>query len=465
MKLKSIICSAVAVICLFSACQQQGGIIKTETPQRPAGQEDVIGMTVEPIDTINVAIIGLGARGYFAVYRYLSVPWTKITAVCDVEPEKVEQAQNRLVEYNYPYTADGYVGEEAYKEICEREDIDLVYICTDWKHHTPIALYALDHGKNVAIEVPSATTLQECWDLVNASERNRRHCVILENCCYDFYELNCLQIARDGLFGEIMHLEGSYNHNLSDYWNDYWRDWRLEFNRTHKGDVYPTHGLGPIAQVANINRGDRFTTVSAMETKSVNGVAAEKSYRGIDCPDFQNGDITCTLIGTEQGKTLLVEHDVMTHRPYDRMYQIVGTKGYAGKYPVEELAFHRDILAQEGFPADENQHAATDPAVAAQIRERHTNPIINQELEEQAKTVGGHGGMDFLMDYRLCYCLHYGLPVDMDVYDLASWCCISELGAISIANNGAAVEVPDFTRGAYTKRDGFKYAFNDGSFR
>lgn len=462
MKINSILAGALVAVSLLSSCCSSE-VIKTPTPKRPAGQQDVVNLAVAPIDTINVAIIGLGARGYFAVYRYLNVPWTKIAAVCDVEPEKVTRAQERLVEYNYPTMADGYVGEEAYKEICEREDIDLVYICTDWKHHAPIALYALDHGKNVAIEVPSATTMEECWALVNASERNQKHCVILENCCYDFFELSALQMARDGVFGDVLHVEGSYHHNLSDYWNDYWRDWRLEFNRTHKGDIYPTHGLGPVAQVLNINRGDRMQYISARETKSVNGKAAELSYRGVDDPNFQNGDLTSSLISTVNGKTLLIEHDVMTTRPYDRMFQLVGTKGYAAKYPVEQLAVSREIMEQEGISGD--PHGALGEEACATLKAQHVNPILNAELEDKAKTVGGHGGMDFLMDYRLAYCLHYGLPVDMDVYDLAAWCCISELGAISIANNGASVEIPDFTRGSYTKRDGFKYAFNDGSFK
>ncbi len=456
---------AIAASLLVASCANQDRIIRTEVPERPAGQQDMIGYADAPIDTIRVGIVGLGARGSFAVWRYTYVPWTKITAICDVEPDRVEKSAKVLAEKGLPEPAK-YSGYEGYKELCASEDVDLVYVCTDWAHHVPVALCAMENGKHTAIEVPSATSLQECWDLINASERTRRHCVILENCCYDFFELNALQMAKEGALGEIVHVEGSYNHNLYDYWNDYWNDWRLQFNATHKGDVYPTHGLGPVAQALGINRGDRFTTLTAYATASFNGVKAMKEYRGVDYPDFQNGDVTCTLLGTENGKTALIEHDVLTPRPYDRMYQLVGTLGYAAKYPVEEITLHQEVLDEYGINYKiENQHAALPKNVESEVRAKFQSPIINDELAAQAKSVGGHGGMDWIMDYRLAYCLHYGLPVDMDVYDLASWCCLAELGALSIDNGNAAVEVPDFTRGGYLKRDGFKYAFADGSFK
>ena len=297
--------------------------------------------------------------------------------------------------------------------------------------------------------------------------------MMLENCCYDFFELSALQMAREGLFGEILHAEGSYCHNLFDYWNDYWENWRLDFNYRNRGDVYPTHGLGPIAQALNIHRGDRFKTLVAVDTKSANGqVAFEKKkaegkyFQGEDAKDFRNGDITCTLIRTENGKSVLVEHDVLNPRPYNRMYQLVGTLGYAAKYPVEQLSLRPEQLEKAGIDYKiENQHAALPENVVNALREKYPTPILDAELEEKAKRVGGHGGMDFLMDYRLIYCLHYGLPLDMDVYDLAEWCCLGELGSISMDNGCAPVEVPDFTRGGWQKTDGFKYAFADGSMR
>lgn len=459
---------ALAAFSLLAGCAKKDGgqtIITTPTPERPAGAQSVIGMALDPIDTVRVGFVGIGMRGSSAVKRYTYVPWTKIVALCDYEQDRVDTAAAKCVERGLP-KPDTYSGAEGYKALCERDDIDLVYICTDWEHHVPVALYALEHGKNAAVEVPSATSLEECWALVDASEKNRKHCVILENCCYDFFELTALEMTRRGAFGEILHAEGSYHHNLSEYWDEYWHNWRLDFNMKHRGDIYPTHGFGPVCQALGINRGDRLTTVVAMDTKSVNGKANVKEHMGQTADNFENGDLTCTLIGTEKGKTILIEHDVMTPRPYNRMYQLVGTKGYAAKYPVQQIC-----LEQSGVDTLEidykvpSPHSALPAEGVEAVTSQCKNPILDDELEALAKRVGGHGGMDFIMDYRLAYCLHYGLPVDMDVYDLASWCCISELGSISIKNGNAPVAVPDFTRGGYTQRQGFRYAFSDGTFK
>ena len=470
---------AAAAMLAVSCNSGKPQAIKTEIPARPAGQEDVLGLRLDPIDTVKIGFVGLGGRGSYALYRYLSVPWTKIVALCDIEPDRVEKNVNFLKEHGIEVSGT-YTGNEGYKELCKRDDIDLVYICTDWVNHAPVALEALNNGKNVACEVPSATSLAECWALVNAAEKNRRHCMMLENCCYDFFELSALEMARQGVFGDIIHAEGAYCHNLTDYWDGYWRNWRLEFNSKHKGDVYPTHGLGPVCQALNIHRGDRMKTLVAMDTPSANGIKSVKRFQNEDMPDFKNGDLTATMILTEKGKSILIEHDVMTPRPYNRMYQLVGTEGYAAKYPVEQWSISKGQADSLGlFLSEQNEngdglmnerdridfHGALPEDVVKKLQAKYPTPILDQDLEELAKRVGGHGGMDFLMDYRLNYCLHYGLPLDMDVYDLAEWCCIGELGAISIANGCAPVEVPDFTRGAWDKVDGFKYAFADGSMK
>lgn len=453
----AILSLALAVSC---ATSKEEGPIKVETPARPAGQENVLGLTVPAMDTVRVGFVGIGMRGSDAVARYTYVPGVKITALCDVEADRVEKAQKTLEDRGFP-KAVGYSGStEAYKELCDRDDIDLVYICTDWKHHVPIALYAMEHGKNVAIEVPAAASLDDIWALVNMSEKTRKHCMMLENCCYDFFELTALTMAQRGLLGEILHGEGSYHHNLDPFWNAYWSNWRLDFNQAHKGDVYPTHGLGPVCQVMNIHRGDRFKTLVAMETKTVNGPKHVEAKSGEKCDDFQNGDVTMTMISTEKGKTILVEHDVMTPRPYSRMYQIVGSDGYVGKYPVQQVCLREN--ATQGTSTD-FQNLGREVVYSgdklSKLLEENRNPILTPELEALAKQVGGHGGMDFIMDYRLIYCLRNGLPLDMDVYDMAEWCCLTELGKISMENGNAPVEVPDFTRGAWNQIQGFSYAF------
>jgi predicted dehydrogenase len=436
--------------------------IKIETPKRPAGQQDALQMTAPKIDTVRVGFIGLGMRGPGAVERWINIPGTKVMALCDLRPEYVNQAQDILRKANLPEATEYTGSEDAWKQMCERDDIDLIYIATDWKHHAQMGVYAMEHGKHVAIEVPAAMNLDEIWQLINTSERTRKHCMQLENCVYDFFEMTTLNMAQQGVFGEILHVEGSYIHNLEDFWPYYWNNWRMDYNQHNRGDVYATHGMGPACQLLNIHRGDRMKTLVAMDTKSVNGPAYIKKHTGEEVTDFQNGDQTSTMIRTENGKTMLIQHNVMTPRPYSRMYQLVGTEGYASKYPIEEYCLRPEQIDTTGIPNHEklDAHRAMPSDARKAFKEQYKHPIL-KELEEKAKEVGGHGGMDYIMDYRLVYCLHNGLPLDMDVYDLAEWCCLGELSRISIENNSAPVEVPDFTRGAWDRVQGYTHAHVD----
>ena len=455
MKLRNILLAA-ASIAVVSCSQPAQKVIKTPVPPRPAGQESMLQFAAEPIADVGIGVVGLGDRGSGAVHRLSYVPGSHIAAICDVEPDRAEK--NLKVLQSRGMSAKVYAGdEEVYKQLCEDPDVDLVYICTDWIHHVPVALYAMEHGKHVALEVPSAETLEACWDLVNTSERTRKHCMILENCCYDFFELTALTMAQQGVFGDIIHVEGSYHHNLDPYWSKYWRNWRLEFNEKHRGDLYPTHGFGPIAQALNIHRGDRMKTLVSVDTKSFNGAKIVENHTGEPCTDFKNGDQTCTLIRTENGKTMLIEHDVMTPRPYSRLYQLVGTDGYASKYPVELycLREYSDEAVNAKAISDEKIYMDRE---MERLQADYRSVILTPELEALAKKVGGHGGMDFIMDYRLIYCLNNGLPLDMDVYDMAEWCCIAPLSALSLENGNVPVEIPDFTRGAWNQVNGFSYA-------
>ncbi len=444
----------------FGLSAQPAKMIKTKVPKRPAGQQDVLQLTAPPMETVRVGFIGLGMRGPDAVERFSQIEGTDIKGLCDVEAERVEECQKLLEKLGRPRAA-GYSGStEAYKAMCDRDDIDLIYIATDWVHHAPLAVYAMEHGKHVAVEVPAAMTLDEIWLLINTSERTRKHCMMLENCVYDFFEIAVLNMAQQGLFGEVLHVEGSYLHNLDDFWPEYWNNWRLDYNMKHRGDIYPTHGIGPDCQVLNIHRGDRMEYLVAMDTKPCNGPKVVKRLMNQECPDFQNGDQTSTLIRTVNGKTMLIQHDVLTPRPYSRMYQVVGSDGYASKYPVRQLLFRAGMLDKTESPDYQNlnAHAALPDSLCKAMLQKYLPPFV-QELEEKAREVGGHGGMDFIMDYRLVYCLQNGLPLDMDVYDMAEWCCLGPLTRISLENGSAPVAVPDFTRGAWNRVKGFRYAF------
>lgn len=456
MKLKYLLLAILAFAVLSCNCKNESvSIIKTDVPERPAGQQSVIGLTSEPMQTVRIGVVGLGMRGEFAVQRLTFVPGAQITAICDIEPDRTQRSRQWLVDNGHQEPACFSGEQESWKGLCERDDVDLVYICTDWLNHANIGLYAMEHGKHTAIEVPAALNLEEIWALINTSERTRKHCMMLENCVYDFFEMNALAMAQKGLFGEIVHAEGSYNHNLDPFWDEYWHSWRLEYNKTHRGDVYPTHGIGPVCQALNIHRGDRMTTLVAMDTDAFNGPRIVESRGEEPCPDFKNGDVTCSLIRTVKGKTILIEHDVLTPRPYSRMYQLVGTDGYAAKYPVNQFCL-RENLSTEANSIGKEKVLVGD--AAKELQAQYNAAILTPELEALAKKVGGHGGMDFIMDYRLVYCLLNGLPLDMDVYDLAEWCCVSELSRISIENGCVPVEVPDFTRGEWDKVKGFTYA-------
>ncbi len=440
-------------------CKPAGNIIKTPVPARPAGQQDVIGLTADPIETVRIGVVGLGMRGSGAVERLPHVPGAVITALCDLLPDRVEESKAILEKLGKPAPTGCYSGEkESWRGLCEQEDVDLVYICTDWLNHYPIAMYAMECGKHVAIEVPAALDMDEIWGLINQSEKTRKHCMMLENCVYDFFEMTTLEMAQRGLFGEVIHVEGAYCHNLDPYWDEYWNNWRLDYNQKFRGDVYPTHGIGPVCQVLDIHRGDRMTMLVSMDTKSFNGAKIASNHTGMEVREFANGDETSTLIRTEKGKTLLIEHDVMTPRPYSRMYQVVGTDGYAAKYPIPQYCL------REEKPADQvdAKHISDEKTYSGEellaLQAGYRNAILTEELERVAKEVGGHGGMDFIMDYRLVYCLRHGLPLDMDVYDLAEWCCLAPLSRVSLENGCMPVEVPDFTRGAWDRVKGFSFA-------
>lgn len=446
------------------------GTIVVETPARPAGQKNVLGLKLPKYKTVRIGLVGLGMRGPGAVDNFCVLPGVEIVALCDFVEARAVAQNEKLRKRGLPPAAI-YSGENGYKELCARPDIDLVYIATDWAHHFPVAECALKHGKNVADEVPSAMNLEECWKLVDLSEKMQKNCMILENCCYDWFEMRTLNMAQHGVFGEILRAQGAYIHNLDDFWDYYWKNpdgsdpeqlgWRLKYNRENRGDVYATHGLGPVAQALDIHRGDRMTTLVAMDTKSVHGKELVEKKTGKPCNDFRNGDHTTTLIRTANHKVIELQHDVMNPQPYSRLYQLTGTKGFANKYPVEGYAVDASQLKNAGHqPQVDNlsSHSFMPEAEKAALEKQYEHPIL-AKFGKLAKEVGGHGGMDFIMCARLIYCLQHGLPLDMDVYDLAEWCCIAELGALSMDNNCASVTFPDFTRGHWNDVKGYKHKY------
>jgi len=427
-------------------------------PPRPAGQTDVVGLRCDPIPVVRMAFIGIGSRGSETLRRFLFQEGVEIKAICDVDQSYIERIQTVLTRNGRPQ-ADAYTGEEDWKKVCERDDIDLVYTATPWFLHAPIAIYAMKQGKHVVTELPLAITIDECWDIVNTAERMRRHCMLLEQTPYDFFEIATLNMAQQGLFGEIVHVEGAYIHDLRahNFGNrsagerpSYWNFWRLNENTARNGALYPMHGLGPIAQILNLGRGDKMDYLVSLSSNQFNMTAYAKERFGEDSDqakkEYKKGDMSSTIIKTAKGKSMLIQHDVSSPRPYDRLHTISGTKGFAKKYPIRQLAF------------EPNAHRALNNEDMEALLEQYEYPWIT-DIKELAQKAGGHGGMDFIMEYRLIYCLQNGLPLDMNVYDGVSWSAIAPLTEFSAANGSSPVKVPDFTRGAWQKVQGYKHAF------
>jgi predicted dehydrogenase len=400
------------------------------------------GYAAPKIETVRIGFIGLGNRGPGAVSRMSKIDGVDIKALCDIRPEKAEKAKALLADTNHkPDLYSG--GENEWKKVCERKDIDLIYIATPWKLHTPMAVYAMEHGKHAASEVPAAVTVEECWQLVETSEKTKQHCMILENCCYDFFELMTLNMVRQGYFGDIVHTEGAYIHHLLDSnfsKTNYYDMWRLKENMRN-GSLYPTHGLGPIAQVLDINRGDKMDYLVSMSSNDFMMAAKAKELAATDSfyKPYENktyrGNMNTTTIRTTKGRTMMIQHDVTSPRPYSRIHLVSGTKGTALKYPEPGRISNN----HEGWLSDEDFKA---------LEEKYAPPIV-KKVGELAKQIGGHGGMDFLMDWRLIDCLRNGLPLDIDVYDAAAWSAVAPLSEKSVANRSNSVDVPDFTSGSW----------------
>ncbi len=411
---------------------------------------NMCGYAAPKLDTVRIGFIGVGARGggfggrgVGAVERFTFLEGVKLAAFSDLYEDRIEYCQQILSKKGLP-RARGYAGSrEGWKAVCESSDIDLVYICTPWALHTPMAVYAMECGKHVAVEVPAGKTVEECWQLVEVSERTRKHCMMLENCCYDFFELLTLNMVRQGLFGEIIHGEGSYLHfNRSLYLDKtyYAEMWRLK-EETRNGNLYPTHGMGPICQIMNINRGDRMEYLVSMQSadfvmaRMVDDLATRDAFYKPFAGKSYRGNINSTMVHTAKGRTILSQHDVTTPRPYSRTHLVLGTQAVAMKWPLPPR------IALGG-------HNWVKPEEMKKLEERYT-PEIVRKVGALAKKVGGHGGMDFLMDWRLIDCLRHGRPLDQDVYDAASWSCVAPLTEHSVSHRSASVDIPDFTRGAW----------------
>ena len=454
----------IGAVAMASGCMS-GGLKATGATGAP-----MQGFAMKPIKKVRVACVGVGARGIGAVHRIAMIPGTEIVAICDLFQDRVDKQLKWLKDSGKP-AAKGLVGPDSYRRACEMDDVDVVYSVTPWHIHADVAACAMEHGKVALTEVPGCLTIDECWRLVETSERTRMPCMMLENCCYGEYEMLCFNLIKQGLLGELVHGEAGYIHDQrSLQYNSRYHSisghavasdhgepgWALDIYSKHSGNYYPTHGLGPIAKDMDINHGDNFDFLVSLDSKQANYHRYGREMYTDWRKDYKvkMGDMNLSLIKTKLGRSILLEHDVASPRPYSRLNLISGTKGVFHSYPdLSRVPGALDsapsyFVTFESKCGDAATHAYFDKKRAEEIRQRYKHPFW-KVVGEVARKVGGHGGMDFIMDLRWSYCLQNGLPLDTDVYDLAAWSAMVELTERSVDANSRPIDCPDFTRGAW----------------
>ncbi|MQY11982.1 Glycosyl hydrolase family 109 protein 1 [Streptomyces sp. RB5] len=420
----------------------------TSAPGRAPGQQTMVNVPFDVYPTVRIGVIGLGNRGSGMTDSWAAVPGAVVRAVCDIRPDRAKNKADALERAGRPRPLEFGGSRESYQEMLRRDDIDLVYIASPWEFHFEHGHTALLSGKHVLVELPIATELSQLWDLVDASERNRRHLMLSENCSYGRNELAMLKMAHDGVFGEITNGHGGYLHDLRallfdvNYYTDSWR--RLWHTRS-TASFYPMHGLAPIAAAMDINRGDRMVTLSATAS-APKGLA---DYRARFMPDdhpswgetYINGDrITC-MIETADGRLIRAEHDVSSARPYSRINSLAGSRGlfedYAGGGATGARVYVEPLHSGDAFQD------------FTQLRDEYDHWLW-KKIGDDAEHNGGHGGMDWVLQWRIIQLMRTGQVPDFDVYDSAAWCSPVPLSVMSLADKGRPVQMPDFTRGRWS---------------
>ena len=425
---------------LTAACASSNNQV---TPVKQQGK-NVIGLIAPKMDVVRVGFIGVGQRGYGHVKRMSHIEGAEIVAICDNHQEVLERSAKFLTDNGHKQPALYGNSEYAYRDMLNRQDIDIVIISTPWKWHAPMAIESMESGKHAFVEVPLATTVKEMWDIVNTAERTQKNCMMMENVNYGRDELMVLNMVRQGVFGELLHGEAAYIHELRWQMKELETktgSWRTGWHAKRNGNLYPTHGLGPVSQYMNINRGDRFDYLTSMSSPALGrALYAQKEFPAghqRNQLNYINGDMSTTLIKTVKGRTIMVQHDTTTPRPYSRHNLIQGTNGVFAGFPNR-------IALEEGGSGNFHEW---DYDMQSWYN-KYDHPLW-VKMGKEAERNGGHGGMDFLMFWRMIYCLRNGEPLDQDVYDGAAWSVISPLSAESLNNRAKSVDIPDFTRGAW----------------
>jgi predicted dehydrogenase len=400
---------------------------------------------------VKLGILGVGLRGTWHLRLGLQRDDVEVKAVSDIVPEKVERAQ-QMVEEAGGKKPKGYSdGEEDFLNLLDREKLDAVIIASPWLWHTPMAVAAMKNGIAVGLEVPAAVTVKECWDLVDTSEQTGMPCMLMENVCYRRDVMAVLNMVRQGMFGELMHCRCGYQHDLraikfqpgAEYGPKGQNEsvWRTEHSIKRNGDIYPTHGVGPVAKMLNINSGNRFLTLTSMATKSRGLHNYIVAVGGEDHPNakikFALGDIVTTMIKCSGGQTIIVSHDTNLPRPYSLNFRVQGTSGI---WMVDNRSIYLEGVSPEPH--------RWEPF--AKYQEEYDHPLWKRYASRAEGS--GHGGMDFFVVNAFIESVKRGVEPPIDVYDAAAWSVISPLSEQSVALGSEAVQFPDFTRGKWVTR-------------
>ncbi len=419
--------------------------------ERPYSQSYMGDFAAQKIPDIKAAFIGVGARGPGHLQFFASLPGTEVVAVCDLYEDLATKWANKATAIGNGKQHKNvavYHGEEnAWKKMLVEIQPDVVFIATNWKNHAPMAIEAMNQGSHAFVEVPIALTLEEMWTIVDTSERTQKHCMMMENVNYSRDELLFLNMCRKGVIGETLHAEASYIHELRFQMEEQTRgtgSWRTPHYAYRNGNLYPTHGLGPVAQYMNLGRtDDNFGSLVSYSTPALGRkLYAEKNYDANhkwNALDYKGGDMNTSIIKTNLGKTIMVQWDETSPRPYSRLNLIQGTKGILAGFPTR-VALEGGV---EGVTKDHHSWVQGEQLQA--IYEKYDHPLYKR-LNHATKNTG-HGGMDGMMMYRIVECLQQGLPLDQNVYEGCFWSAVSPLSEASVTHGGAPQEFPDFTRG------------------
>lgn len=401
-------------------------------------------------ENVRIGVIGLSGRGSGNLRELLEIEGVTVPAVCDKYEDRAQRGGD-IVEEKTGVRPAVYLD---YKELLARDDMDAVFICTTWITHARIAVDAMRSGKHAAFEVGGAASIEECWQMVRASEETGKFCMMLENCCYDRSEMALFNMIKQGLFGELCHMEGGYQHDLRDEIANGRenRHGRLFNFQNRNGELYPTHQLGPISKALSINRGNRFVSLVSMATKARGLNVWLKDNRPADYDlqgyDFHEGDIVTTMIKCANGETICLTHDCTLPHPYSRRYMIQGTKGM---YTEEGERIFLEGYSKPGRSTFEHSWESFEE----NYQQEFEHPLWKKYSKDGIHS-GGHGGMDFLVFSAFVDAVKEGGKPPIDVYDTAAWMAVTCLSEQSIALGSHPVAVPDFTNGMWIDREPYR---------